>query len=135
MTKPPSNQSGYVILLSVLVVGAVGTAIATSLLLLGVGGARTSLDQQRLVQARALANACAEEALERLRRDANYAGSETLTFETGTCTIDAVGGSGDTNRTIYSTGTVDPIVRRVVVEVASVGPPTDLTSWQEVDDF
>ena len=135
MIKQNPTQSGYIILMSVLVIGAVGTAVSTSLLLLGVGSALTSLDQQRTTQARALANACAEEALERLRLDTGYNGGETITFDTGTCSLGVIGGSGDTNRTIEATGNVDSVVRRVYVEVASVGPPTDLTSWQEVDDF
>ncbi len=135
MTNLRGNQGGYVILLSVLVVGAVGTAVATSLLLLGIGAGRSSLDQQRSVQARALANSCAEEALERLRRDNTYAGGVTLSLGAGSCQIGTVGGSGDTNRTVEVTGTVDQVVRKVYLDISSIGPPTDLTSWQEVDAF
>lgn len=129
------NQKGYVILISVLVVSIVGLAIAASVITLGIGSSQTALSSQQSFQARALADACAEHALNELRQSTGYSGSETLSFGSGSCDILAISGSGNTNRTIQASGTVDTLVRKVVVTVAEVQPQLIVSQWQEVADF
>lgn len=130
-----NHNRGFVALVSVLVIGAVGVALATGLLWGGVGVLRTALTVEQSAQARAFANACVEYALKELRDSTSYAGGETLTFSEGSCDIETIGGSGNTNRTVQATGTAGSVVRRVEVEVAEVAPRMTLTSWQEVAAF
>lgn len=129
------NQNGYVILISVLVVSIVGLAIAASVITLGIGSSQTALSSQQSFQARALADACAEHALNELRQSTGYSGSETLMFATGSCEVLAVGGSGNSNRTVQVSGTVGTAVRYVEVIVAEVKPQLQISQWQEVADF
>lgn len=125
-------QRGYVILLSVLVVGAVGLAIAISLLLLGTGSARTAFALEQSNQAKALANACAEEALEQVRAS-GFTGSGSLTLGQGGCTYTVTSGGGS-NRQIVTTGIVGTIARKVNITVSSYSPQITISSWQEVAD-
>lgn len=118
-------------LLSVLIFGVVGIAVVIAGLLLGVGYSRTSLALQQSIQAKALANACAEEALQTLRESVYYTGNETLTFNTGTCEIQTIGGNGNVNRTVTTVGTIGTIQRTVQVEIAAIHPTISITSWQE----
>lgn len=127
--------NGYVALVSVLIVGIVALSITTSVILLGLGSSRTGFVLEQTEQARGLATACAERALDKLRKDLNYTGNETITLGQGSCQIRPVLGSGNTNRTIETTGTVGTIVKKVKVIIAQVTPQTQLTSWQEVNDF
>jgi len=128
------SKSGFVLLLSVLIVGAVGLSVASTFLLLGVDSSRTSLDFIRSKQARSLADACAEEALEKIWESTVYSGSGNLTFGAGTCayTVIDLGGS---NRQINASGTVSNIVRRVKILINQVNPTIGISSWQEVADF
>lgn len=125
---------GYITLISVLVVGAMGVAIATSLLLLGLGSSRTSFAIQQSNQAKALGNACAEEAMQQIRSSTAYTGSGNLSLGQGTCTYTVVN-TGGSSRTVSSTGTVGTIVRKVKVLITAINPRIVVSTWQEVADF
>lgn len=127
------QQRGFITLISVLVVGAVGVAIAFSLLLLGVGNARTSFAIEQSNQAKVLANACAEEALQQIRDSTPFTGSGNLTLGQGTCTYTVTSQSGQ-NRTITSSGTVGTIIRKVKIIIDKINPAIQAVSWQEVAD-
>ena len=125
---------GYITLISVLVVGAVGLAIATSILLLGLGSSRTSFAVEQSAQARWLATACAEEALEQIRISASFVGTNNLSLGQGTCTY-IVTSQGGENRTITASGTVGTVVRKVEVLISRINPTITVSTWQEVGDF
>lgn len=130
-----NNSQGYVLLLSVIVVGVVSGSIAGTILLFGIGSNRTALATQQGMNAREVAQTCAQEVLEQLIQDTAYAGGEELVFENGTCTVSAVGGSGDVNRTVRVTAVSGESTRRMEVIVTTVGPPMVISSWQEVSVF
>lgn len=133
LRQASDNKGGYIILLSVLVVSAMGLAIAVSLLLLGISSSRTGFVVEQSNQARALANACAEEALQQISTTGTFAGTGGLTLGQGTCSY-TVTNTGGSNRTITTYGTVGTVIRRVSIVLDGVNPPS-LVSWQEVDDF
>ena len=128
------SKQGYITLISVLIVGAVGVAIATSPVLLGLGSSRTSFAVEKSNQAKALANACTEEALQQVKDSTPFTGSGSLTMGQGTCTY-TVTNQGGQNRTITSTGTVGTIIRKVKVIITKINPKITVSSWQEVSDF
>lgn len=130
-TKQPG---GFVALISVLVVGAAGVAVAVSLLLLGVGAARTSIAAIQSQQGKSLANACAEEALERVREKTSFTGNETIALGLGTCNF-AVTSQGGENRTVTASGTVGGVVRKTKIIINKINPTIQVVSWQEVADF
>ena len=127
-------QKGYIALITVLVTGAVGVAITVSLLLLGLGSSRTSFSLEQSNQAKALANACAEEALQQIRDSTPFTGTGNLTLGQGSCSYTVTSG-GSQNRTITSTGTVGTIIRKVKITIDKITPSIYVTSWQEVADF
>ena len=128
------NRRGYITLISVLVVGAVGVAIATALLMLGLTSSRTGFALVQSNQAKALANACAEEALQQIRDLTPYVGTGGLSIGSGTCTY-TVTSQGGQNRTIASLGTVGTTLRKVEVILDQIYPHLVVVSWQEVADF
>ena len=125
------KQDGYVALLSVLVVGAVATAIGVTLLVLGADSQRETLVTQQSVQARGLADACVEEALQQLHDSASFTGTDTLTLATGSCTY-TVAPTGPSTHTVTATATVGNVVRKVAVYVTMSSSSISVTSWQEV---
>lgn len=128
-----SEEKGYIALLSTLFLVTIGGVVAGSLILLGLGFSKSSFALEQSNQAKALANACAEEALLKLKQDLSYAGNETITLASGSCQIQDVKGTGP-NRIIKTTGTVGTIIRKVEVKV-KISPSFTLTSWLEVADF
>lgn len=123
-------MKGYIGLISVLFVGAVGTVIAVTVLLLGLATSRTSFALVQSAQARALADACAEEALQRIRDFVPFSGNGTLTLGSGSCNYTVTRLSGQ-NRTVSAAGFVGAMVRRVSVSVTQINP-TVTAFWQEV---
>ncbi|OGI26057.1 MAG: hypothetical protein A3J76_05635 [Candidatus Moranbacteria bacterium RBG_13_45_13] len=132
--KYNKQQKGFITLISVLVIGAVGVAIALSLLLLGVGNSRTSFAVEQSNQAKALANACAEEALQQIRESVPFEGTGNLTLGQGSCSYTVTKLTGQ-NRTIIASGTVGTVIRKVSIALDKITPSIEITSWQEVADF
>lgn len=129
-----SQRQGYIALISVLILGAVGTAVAISLVLLGLGSSRSSFTVTQSNQAKSLVNACLEEALQQIRDSTPFTGTGGLTLGLGTCTY-TVTSQGGQNRTIIATATVGTIVRKVKSIITAIHPDITISSWQEVADF
>lgn len=131
---PPPHRSdkGVITLLSVLIVGIVGLSIGALLMLLSLSESRSAAALQNSLQARGLADACAEHALNKLRISSSYAGNETLSFNNGTCTIQALTGSGSV-KTIRTIGVSGDATRKDEIITSSIQPQVQLTSWQEKD--
>lgn len=130
----PRSAKGFATLVSVLLVGVIGLAISVSLLLLGMSSSRTSFAFEQSMQAKALADACAEEALEQIRDSTPFTGSGALALGQGSCTY-TVTSQGGSNRTITAVGTVSSMTRRVSITINQINPTINVTSWQEVADF
>lgn len=133
-SKNLQPRSGFITLISVLVVGAVGIAISMSLILLGLGSSRTSFAIEQSDQAKALANACAEEALQKIKDSIPYTGTGNLAIGQGSCNY-TVTNQGGQNRTITATGAVGTITRKEKIIIDKITPAIQIVSWQEVDNF
>jgi hypothetical protein len=127
-------KKGYIALITVLVIGAVGLAITISVILLGLGASRTSFALTQSNQAKAFANACAEEALQQIRDAIPYEGTGNLTLGQGSCTYTVTKLTAQ-NRTITASGTVGTIIRKVSIALDKITPSINITSWQEVANF
>ena len=129
--KPKNSQGGYIALVTVLIVGAVGLSIGLALLLNGPDSQRSVLVFQQSVQARNLANACAEEALQQMHDNTSFTGTNSLSLGQGSCsyTITNTGGSA---RTIDASGTVGSVVRKSKVYATIGSSSISIASWQEV---
>lgn len=121
---------GYIALISTLIIGAVATLIATSLILLGIGTSRSSFDVKKGMQARALANACAEEALQQIRSADSFNGTGNLGFDSGTCDY-TVSQTGGENRSIIASGISQNMHRKVEIEVGTIYPKLVINKWLE----
>lgn len=132
--KSGKHLSGYVTLLSVLILGAVAVLISTSVILLGLGSSRTSLSLTNSAQAKALANACAEEALQQIHDNKYYEGTGNLSLGDGDCEYSVIS-LGVQNREINSTGNVSNVTRKVKITIDQITSEINVSSWQEVSGF
>ncbi|NCT00148.1 hypothetical protein GW765_04210 [Candidatus Parcubacteria bacterium] len=128
------NQQGYVILITILIIGAVSATIAISLLLLSIQASKNARVKELSIIARVYADTCAESALQEIRDSTPFTGTQTLTFSEGECTYTVTSGGGQ-NRTVMASSTVDTIIRRVEVSIDKINPQINIISWQEVSSF
>lgn len=130
-----SSHSGYILLITILMIGAVASAILSSLLLLGISANQVSLSVLESNTSLSLAQACAEYGLLKLRQSPSYAGNEFVMVGTSPCEILSVGGIGNNNRVLCTEGKIGDSVRRLQIVVNQVLPTTKIYSWQEVSVF
>jgi len=128
MSAPKTK--GFVTLMSVLILGAVGIAVVVSLIQLGLGSSRNSFAAEQSLYARGLADACTALALDHIRTNPGYVGTLNPLVGTGDCTY-TVTDTGGATRSIAAEGTVGTMTRRVHVVVSAVSP-VSVSSWQEV---
>lgn len=125
------DQKGYVALMAVLIIGAAVTAIATTLLVFGVDSSRQFLAEQQSAQARKLADACGDEALQQIHDSTLFTGTNSLTLATGTCSYTVTNIGGQT-RSVDASATIGSVVRKIKV-YATIGVSSiSITSWQDV---
>ncbi len=127
------DERGYIVLLTVLIVGAVAASIASSLLFLGTDASRQANVKDRSAQAMAMADACAEEALEKIRAAGTFTGIGSIIFDNGSCSYNVVN-TGGTNRQVTASSTVETVIRKVKITLDKV-KPLNVTLWQEAIDF
>ncbi len=130
---PPKLESGYVALMAVLIIGATSLAVALTLLSTGTDSQRAALTTQQSIQARALADACGEEALQQIYTSASFTGTSNLSQGQGSCSY-TVTNAGGSNRTIDASGTVSGVVRKIKVYVTITSSSISISSWQEIAD-
>lgn len=126
-----NQQSGYIALLAVLIVGAVATATSLVLLATSADSQRSAIVSQQAKQARALAVACSEEALQKMHEDTAYTGTAGLTLGQGNCSY-TVTSTGANTRTIVATGTVGNIARKIQISATLSSSNISITSWQDI---
>lgn len=128
-----NKKGGYIALISVLILGAIGISITVSLLQLGLGSSRQSFANEQSAKANSAAYACAEEAL-RLIQESSFMGIGNLSLGTVTCTYDVTSQGGQT-RTINASGLAGGNVRKIKITVNKISPAIEIATWQEVADF
>ena len=124
-------KKGYVLLISVLIIGAVSSAIAVAMLNLGSGITTSGIYLEKAYQAKGLAEACAEEALQQIRDNTAFASSGSLALGNGSCTY-LVTNLGSENRQINTTGTIDIVFSKIQININQINPKIIVSNWQEI---
>ena len=147
--RKTSSRDGYVLLLTVLVVGSVASAASAAIILLGLGIERTSFSMQLSSQAMNSAWTCMENAIATLQADLDYEGNHDRSFVYGyddgdggiaydlaTCRIYPIDGTNNEDRTICAEGTFgDFTTRRFEAHLSRVMPSAVVDWWDEVDSI
>jgi hypothetical protein len=135
LARPPSSRPGYAFLVTVLVIGVMATATATSLMLLGWAAEQNGFLIERSAQAEQYAKGCLERTFRRLRLEPSYAGGETVAFPKGSCVIHPVTGDGANDRRVCVEGKSGSTTRRFEVAIDEVFPRIKTSSFAEVVGF
>jgi len=125
------TSSGFIALVTVLIIFAIALLIGLSVSLLSIGEATMGLEKTQSSQAYFLANLCAEQALMKLKENINYSGGEIIDSEGGNCQIFSIEG----NWVIKVLGNFQNQIKKIKIVVSQVNPQMIISSWQEVADF
>jgi hypothetical protein len=128
------RQHGYIALMAILIIGAAATAIGLTLLSTGADSARVGTVEQQGKQARSLAIACGEEAMQQLHDNIAFtATNSSMSLGQGNCTY-SVGVSGPTARVISASGTVGTTTRKIQAPVTINASTITAATWLDVND-
>lgn len=127
-------RKGYIALVSVILMSALGLGIMLSVIASGVDASKTDFSLQQSGATRSIASSCAEEALQRIVETGTTSSNGNLTVGSGTCSY-LITSTGGQNITIQSTGVLGSVTSKIKVVVATTTPAMSLSSWEEVVDF
>lgn len=123
------NKNGYALLLSVIVIGAIGLLVSVFMLSHSVSSGQTFIVQRSGTKASLYAEACAESALQEIRDTTSFVGSNSISFSDGSCQyqITSLGGQ---NRQIVATGAVAQSIKTVTILLSKINPDIVVDSWE-----
>ena len=120
------NNKAAALLITILIIAAITLVIALSVALRGIGEMQMEFGHGASDEARSYSEACIDEALLQLVRDADYSGGD-LTLGKGNCNIniDKIG----PNPVITATGRLHGFTKKIEVEFDLTNKK--ILSWQE----
>ncbi len=124
------NQKGFSTLFIVIILGSMVLALAIAFASSSVFVLRSSVNFEKSAKARAVANACAESALEHIKLDNMHSGENVILIDSYECTYHIIH-QGDEKRSIEVSGNVDRVIRRIRIETSSFNPLV-ISFWKEV---
>ena len=127
-------RKGYVALISVIFMSAIGVMIMLSVIASGIDASKTDFAMQQSSIAKGMASSCMEEALQKILETSTTSSSGSLAISSGTCTY-VISSINGLNIRINSTGILGEATSKIKVTIATTSPSIVLSSWEEVADF
>lgn len=127
-------RKGYVALISVIFMSAIGVMIMLSVIASGIDASKTDFAMQQSSIAKGMASSCMEEALQKILETSTTSSSGNLAISSGTCTY-VISSINGLNIRINSTGILGEATSKIKVTIATTSPSIVLSSWEEVADF
>lgn len=126
-----SKFEGFATIVAVIILSLVAVLIIVTGLALNTESAKASVEWRDARQAESMANSCMEVAINKLKGNLSYVGSETLAIDDYSCDIGTVTESGGIY-TINSTGYAGDSVYKIQVTLSEVIPNTQIDSWERI---
>ncbi|MFH1956382.1 MAG: hypothetical protein ABIJ28_01930 [Patescibacteria group bacterium] len=128
-------NKGYIALISVLIIQALILAIIIGIFLRSNTEIKLALGEQLSGKSRALAEACAEYALQQLKNNSNYSGNESIIIDgNDSCDILPIETSGS-DKIVKTQSAVSGYTRKIKINVIQINPEMFTSYWNEVPDF
>ncbi|MDA3802276.1 MAG: hypothetical protein PF488_00025 [Patescibacteria group bacterium] len=132
--KKNNLKKGYITIITVITISAVSISVVLSLIFSSLGIISSGQSLKSLAQADAAANACVEEALERIRQDNNYQTSFSLSETDYSCQAD-ISQISSSQFEIQSTGMSKDSYKKIRVTTSAIIPIITISSFGSVADF
>jgi hypothetical protein len=125
------KKTGFATLTTIIIVTIAGLLFIMSYLAISTDSIKTASSSEDALKARAIAEACAEIALDKLRINNSYSGNETVATAVGQCVIESISSSGQ-SRQLTTRATVQKSTKRVRVECTLESGTLMIKSWNTV---
>lgn len=133
--RTTSARRGYIALMSVIALSAIGLFITVGILAESVTSSKLHLLTLYKNQARTAATSCAEEALQLILDTGVDSATGGLSVGSSTCTYTILFNGATGNIEVQSTGQMGSSTTRIAISLASSTPRIKLSSWREVEGF
>jgi len=124
-------KQGFSTLYIVIILGSVSLGLVLMMTTSSFWSVKSGIIVKNDSQSKALANACAEVALEIIRESNNFVGVGNVTINTSNCIYNVIN-TGGLNRSIEITSIVSDTHNRLLITTNSFNP-IEISSWQEVE--
>jgi type II secretory pathway pseudopilin PulG len=124
------NKKGFSTLFIVIIIGTVALSLALTLSTSSLWSIKGSTDTKNANKAKSLTMACAEVALETIRENNNYTGTDNITLDGDSCNYNIINTGGGT-RSIVISGESAGVIRKLNINTSSFNPLV-ISSWQEI---
>lgn len=117
-----SQYKAFTTLITVIVITIVATVLVVSSI---VSNTESFLNQASLESSNIARNnslSCMEIALDKLKTSLIYTGNETITLQSGECSIETITGVGNTNRIVTTSSTFKNFSKKFQVTVTEINP-------------
>ncbi len=125
-----TNQKGYIALITALIIAGFIMTLMISFPLISTDALRSFLALKKGMNARNLANSCADISLTRIQGNLVYAG-ENLSLDEGSCIIE-VSESEEFKRIIEIEANVDEYSHELLIEAEIYGRSIGILSWETI---
>ena len=123
-------NKGFSTLFIVIILGSMVLALALAFSNTSLFVLKSSSNFENSAKARGIVNACSEIALEKIKIDNDYLGSETLLIDSYECSYE-ITNQGGNNRLISVSSTIKNAVRKINIQTNSFNP-LNISFWQEI---
>ncbi len=123
------NNRGFSTLFVVILLGSAILSFALAISTSNFWSIQRSTAAKNSIQGKALVNACAEIALENIRQNNSYAGTNNITLNNNSCDYTVTNNGGASKKIIVS-GTINTVISKLTIITNSFNPLT-ISSWLE----
>lgn len=123
-------KKGFSTLFVVIILGSIALSLAVSISTSSLWSVQSSILTKQENKARSVANACAEVALEAMKQNNSYTGSDTVSLGGENCDY-TVTNTGGNSREISVVAVVDNVTRKLEITTDSFNP-LNINSWKEI---
>lgn len=115
--------------------GAIFAIVFIGIFFIAIEEIQRSDDRESSLVVLSLANSCAEEALNKTKRDINYGGDEEILINENSCTILPID-SFENITIVKAKGERSGYVKRIQIDInTSNHPELEIINWREVANF
>lgn len=122
-------QSGYTVLFGVIVLGAVALATIFAVSKSMKYEIKNNTDLLKAKQASILTDNCFEVALQRIKDNNLYVGSDNVSNQSGSCTY-TVTSQGAENREIIASTVIAGIHNEQIINIDQINPVINISNWE-----
>jgi len=133
MQYPSTQKSGFIALVSILLIATIVFVIAIGMSSRALGMNDMSFAEESSYRALMLAESCAEHALNNLESDPNYAGGESMWIGTEPCQLGRISSSTSSAVAFSTDATVAHFIRYLAVEAIPLVGSTTISRWSIVE--